>query len=294
MNSLGRKLKLMNYENIDIGKDDFYHMVLKLEEEKIRLYKPKEREKINYMKEKNYVEHILKYLKKLNINTTNINKSNINDAEVRTYILNNLTTLALIDDYKDLIHFDDHEDDDNDNANAENRETHNDLNVSEKNNEINSKHKDETKDITLVNFFELNYLNCRDKEEQMTRIITLNVLTEKINDIFKANNIPLLECNNESNNSNNYNRLHDIISALHLIKEKLKDKKKIYNADYENLFNFNITVSNNNLKDFVYIIKYIFNEVLKERKTHIKNILNEIQILTYNPVIDIKQGKVGR
>ncbi|KAI4838249.1 RNA transcription [Plasmodium brasilianum] len=294
MNSLGRKLKLMNYENIDIGKDDFYHMVLKLEEEKIRLYKPKEREKINYMKEKNYVEHILKYLKKLNINTTNINKSNINDAEVRTYILNNLTTLALIDDYKDLIHFDNHEDDDNDNANVENRETHNALNVSEKNNEINSKHKDETKDITLVNFFELNYLNCRDKEEQMTRIITLNVLTEKINDIFKANNIPLLECNNNSNNSNNYNRLHDIISALHLIKEKLKDKKKIYNADYENLFNFNITVSNNNLKDFVYIIKYIFNEVLKERKTHIKNILNEIQILTYNPVIDIKQGKVGR
>ncbi|SCN12647.1 conserved Plasmodium protein, unknown function [Plasmodium malariae] len=294
MNSLGRKLKLMNYENIDIGKDDFYHMVLKLEEEKIRLYKPKEREKINYMKEKNYVEHILKYLKKLNINTTNINKSNINDAEVRTYILNNLTTLALIDDYKDLIHFDNHEDDDNDNANVENRETHNALNVSEKNNEINSKHKDETKDITLVNFFELNYLNCRDKEEQMTRIITLNVLTEKINDIFKANNIPLLECNNNSNNSNNYNRLHDIISALHLIKEKLKDKKKIYNADYENLFNFNITVSNNNLKDFAYIIKYIFNEVLKERKTHIKNILNEIQILTYNPVIDIKQGKVGR
>ncbi|CRG99995.1 conserved Plasmodium protein, unknown function [Plasmodium relictum] len=276
MNSLERKIKLLNYKNIDITKDDFYFMILKIEEEKIRLYKPKDREKINYTKEKNYIEHIIKYLKKLNINTSEINKNSINDIEVRTYILNNLTTLALIDDYKDFIGYEDED--------ISNKIIDNSSSIDEFSSNNNENTKNEIKDDILVNFFELKNLNSIENEEYTNHDKKLNVLYEKINEIFKKSDIPLLDSNNMCN----------IISALHLIKEKLKNKKKIDNIDYQTLFSLNIDVSNNDLKDFVYILRYLFNNTLKKRKMCIKNILNEIQILTHNPVIDIKQGKVGR
>ncbi|CRG96176.1 conserved Plasmodium protein, unknown function [Plasmodium gallinaceum] len=279
MNSLEKKIKLLNYENIDIAKDDFYFMILKIEEEKIRLYKPKEREKINYMKEKNYIEHIIKYLKKLNINTNGINKNSINDIEIRTYILNNLTTLALIDDYKDFICYDDEDEDDMNNKRIDNNNS-----VGEPSNSNVENMRNEIQDDILENFFELKYLNGIDKEEYKKYDKKLNILYEKINEIFKKNDIPLLNSSNISN----------IISALHLINEKLKNNKKIDNSNYESLFGLNIDVSNNDLKDFAYILKYLFNNMLKKRKKCIKNVLNEIQILTHNPVIDIKQGRVGR
>ncbi|SBT77006.1 conserved protein, unknown function [Plasmodium ovale] len=294
MNSLERKLKLLKYENYDLGKDDFFYIILKMEEEKIRLYKPKEREKINYEKEKNYVEHILKYLKKLNINTANINKTNIHDMDVRMYILNNLTTLALVDEYKDLVSYDEEDTQENvqDAANCtEDTDTQylvNNLDYDDSSN--NTKGNSQTKDDSLENFFELNYLHGLEKEEMNMQRKKLKVLIDKINEIYKQNNIPLLNCNT----CDDENELSNVTSALHLIKEKLKNKEKTHNEDYETLFNFNIKVQNNELKDFVYIIRYMFNEKLRERKEHVKDILNELQILTYNPVIDIKQGKVGR
>ncbi|SBS83428.1 conserved protein, unknown function [Plasmodium ovale] len=294
MNSLERKLKLLKYENYDIGKDDFFYIILKMEEEKIRLYKPKEREKINYNKEKNYVEHILKYLKKLNINTANINKTNIHNMDVRMYILNNLTTLALVDEYKDLVSYDEEDTQENiqDSANCtvdtDTQHLVNNLDYDDSSN--NTKGNSQTKDDSLENFFELNYLHSLEKEEMKKQRKKLKVLIDQINEIYKQNNIPLLNCNT----CDNENEICNVTSALHLIKEKLKNKEKTHNVDYETLFNFNIKVQNNELKDFVYIIRYMFNEKLRERKTHVKDILNELQILTYNPVIDIKQGKVGR
>lgn len=277
MKTLEKKLKLLNFdESFDIEKDDFYFLILKIEEEKIRLYKPKEREKINYRKEKNYIEHIIKYLKKLNINIENINKNNMNDLHVRTYILNNLTTLALIDEYKDITNFDD--DDDEDIQDIENG--HNHL------------QDDEDNDDLLINFFELNYLKLYSNDEsQYIKENTFNVLIEKINEIFKHNNIPLLNINNMDRN---YINISYVISALKLIKEKLKNKSKTDNTDYEHLFSLNINVKDDELKEFVYIIRYLFNEQLKKRKIDIKEILNDIQTLTYNPVIDIKQGRLGR
>lgn len=277
MKTLEKKLKLLNFdESFDIEKDDFYFLILKIEEEKIRLYKPKEREKINYRKEKNYIEHIIKYLKKLNINIENINKNNMNDLHVRTYILNNLTTLALIDEYKDITNFDD--DDDEDIQDIENG--HNHL------------QDDEDNDDLLINFFELNYLKLHSNDEsQYIKENTFNVLIEKINEIFKHNNIPLLNINNMDRN---YINISYVISALKLIKEKLKNKSKTDNTDYEHLFSLNINVKDDELKEFVYIIRYLFNEQLKKRKIDIKEILNDIQTLTYNPVIDIKQGRLGR
>ncbi|SOS79160.1 conserved Plasmodium protein, unknown function [Plasmodium sp. gorilla clade G1] len=277
MKTLEKKLKLLNFdESFDIEKDDFYFLILKIEEEKIRLYKPKEREKINYRKEKNYIEHIIKYLKKLNINIENINKNNMNDIHVRTYILNNLTTLALIDEYKDITNFDD--DDDEDIQDIENG--HNHL------------QDDEDNDDLLINFFELNYLKLHSNDEsQYIKENTFNVLIEKINEIFKHNNIPLLNINNMDRN---YINISYVISALKLIKEKLKNKSKTDNTDYEHLFSLNINVKDDELKEFVYIIRYLFNEQLKKRKLDIKEILNDIQTLTYNPVIDIKQGRLGR
>ncbi|EWC76027.1 hypothetical protein C923_03311 [Plasmodium falciparum UGT5.1] len=279
MKTLEKKLKLLNFdESFDIEKDDFYFLILKIEEEKIRLYKPKEREKINYRKEKNYIEHIIKYLKKLNINIENINKNNMNDLHVRTYILNNLTTLALIDEYKDITNFDDDDDDDEDIQDIENG--HNHL------------QDDEDNDDLLINFFELNYLKLHSNDEsQYIKENTFNVLIEKINEIFKHNNIPLLNINNMDRN---YINISYVISALKLIKEKLKNKSKTDNTDYEHLFSLNINVKDDELKEFVYIIRYLFNEQLKKRKIDIKEILNDIQTLTYNPVIDIKQGRLGR
>ncbi|SPJ10876.1 conserved Plasmodium protein, unknown function [Plasmodium sp. DRC-Itaito] len=275
MKTLEKKLKLLNYdEPFDIEKDDFYFLILKIEEEKIRLYKPKEREKINYRKEKNYIEHILKYLKKLNINIENINKNNMNDINVRTYILNNLTTLALIDEYKDITNFDDNED------------------IQDIENGNNDLHHEEDNDDLLINFFELNYLKSHSNEEsQYIKANTFNVLIEKINEIFKNNNIPLLNINNMDRS---YINISYVISALKLIKEKLKNKSKTDNKDYEHLFSLNINVKDEELKEFVYIIRYLFNEQLKKRKIDIKEILNDIQTLTYNPVIDIKQGRLGR
>lgn len=279
MKTLEKKLKLLNFdESFDIEKDDFYFLILKIEEEKIRLYKPKEREKINYRKEKNYIEHIIKYLKKLNINIENINKNNMNDLHVRTYILNNLTTLALIDEYKDITNFNDDDDDDEDIQDIENG--HNHL------------QDDEDNDDLLINFFELNYLKLHSNDEsQYIKENTFNVLIEKINEIFKHNNIPLLNINNMDRN---YINISYVISALKLIKEKLKNKSKTDNTDYEHLFSLNINVKDDELKEFVYIIRYLFNEQLKKRKIDIKEILNDIQTLTYNPVIDIKQGRLGR
>lgn len=279
MKTLEKKLKLLNFdESFDIEKDDFYFLILKIEEEKIRLYKPKEREKINYRKEKNYIEHIIKYLKKLNINIENINKNNMNDLHVRTYILNNLTTLALIDEYKDITNFDDDDDDDEDIQDIENG--HNHL------------QDDEDNDDLLINFFELNYLKLHSNDEsQYIKENTFNVLIEKINEIFKHNNIPLLNINNMDRN---YINISYVISALKLIKEKLKNKSKTDNTNYEHLFSLNINVKDDELKEFVYIIRYLFNEQLKKRKIDIKEILNDIQTLTYNPVIDIKQGRLGR
>lgn len=279
MKTLEKKLKLLNFdESFDIEKDDFYFLILKIEEEKIRLYKPKEREKINYRKEKNYIEHIIKYLKKLNINIENINKNNMNDLHVRTYILNNLTTLALIDEYKDITNFDDDDDDDEDIQDIENG--HNHL------------QDDEDNDDLLINFFELNYLKLHSNDEsQYIKENTFNVLIEKINEIFKHNNIPLLNINNMDRN---YINISYVISALKLIKEKLKNKSKTDNTDYEHLFSLNINVKDDELKEFVYIIRYLFNEQLKKRKIDIKEILNDIQTLTYNPVIDITQGRLGR
>lgn len=279
MKTLEKKLKLLNFdESFDIEKDDFYFLILKIEEEKIRLYKPKEREKINYRKEKNYIEHIIKYLKKLNINIENINKNNMNDLHVRTYILNNLTTLALIDEYKDITNFDDDDDDDEDIQDIENG--HNHL------------QDDEDNDDLLINFFELNYLKLHSNDEsQYIKENTFNVLIEKINEIFKHNNIPLLNINNMDRN---YINISYVISALKLIKEKLKNKSKTDNTDYEHLFSLNINVKDDELKEFVYIIRYLFNEQIKKRKIDIKEILNDIQTLTYNPVIDIKQGRLGR
>lgn len=279
MKTLEKKLKLLNFdESFDIEKDDFYFLILKIEEEKIRLYKPKEREKINYRKEKNYIEHIIKYLKKLNINIENINKNNMNDLHVRTYILNNLTTLALIDEYKDITNFDDDDDDDEDIQDIENG--HNHL------------QDDEDNDDLLINFFELNYLKLHSNDEsQYIKENTFNVLIEKINEIFKHNNIPLLNINNMDRN---YINISYVISALKLIKEKLKNKSKTDNTDYQHLFSLNINVKDDELKEFVYIIRYLFNEQLKKRKIDIKEILNDIQTLTYNPVIDIKQGRLGR
>lgn len=279
MKTLEKKLKLLKFdESFDIEKDDFYFLILKIEEEKIRLYKPKEREKINYRKEKNYIEHIIKYLKKLNINIENINKNNMNDLHVRTYILNNLTTLALIDEYKDITNFDDDDDDDEDIQDIENG--HNHL------------QDDEDNDDLLINFFELNYLKLHSNDEsQYIKENTFNVLIEKINEIFKHNNIPLLNINNMDRN---YINISYVISALKLIKEKLKNKSKTDNTDYEHLFSLNINVKDDELKEFVYIIRYLFNEQLKKRKIDIKEILNDIQTLTYNPVIDIKQGRLGR
>lgn len=276
MKTLEKKLKLLNFdESFDIEKDDFYFLILKIEEEKIRLYKPKEREKINYRKEKNYIEHIIKYLKKLNINIENINKNNMNDLHVRTYILNNLTTLALIDEYKDITNFDDDDEDIQDIENG-----HNHL------------QDDEDNDDLLINFFELNYLKLHSNDEsQYIKENTFNVLIEKINEIFKHNNIPLLNINNMDRN---YINISYVISALKLIKEKLKNKSKTDNTDYEHLFSLNINVKDDELKEFVYIIRYLFNEQLKKRKIDIKEILNDIQTLTYNPVIDIKQGRLGR
>ncbi|CDU18143.1 hypothetical protein YYC_04668 [Plasmodium yoelii 17X] len=277
MNSLKRKLVLLGYESYDIEKDDFYCMILKIEEEKIRLYKPKEREKLNYTKEKNYIEHILKYLKKLNINITNINKTNINEIEIKKYILNNLTTLALLDEYKDLTCFDD--------------DTENDEYKNIQSNDEQAKYiEGNISDQTITNFFELNYMNICEKEEFEKNKDKLIILIDTINDIFKKHDIPLLKKDEIIKN----NEIYNVISALHLLKEKLKTKEKIQNENYENLFNFNINVNNKEMADFVYILRYIFNEKLRDRKTHIKNILNETQILTYNPIIDIKQGKVGR
>lgn len=275
MKTLEKKLKLLNFdESFDIEKDDFYFLILKIEEEKIRLYKPKEREKINYRKEKNYIEHIIKYLKKLNINIENINKNNMNDLHVRTYILNNLTTLALIDEYKDITNFDDDED------------------IQDIENGHNHLQDDEDNDDLLINFFELNYLKLHSNDEsQYIKENTFNVLIEKINEIFKHNNIPLLNINNMDRN---YINISYVISALKLIKEKLKNKSKTDNTDYEHLFSLNINVKDDELKEFVYIIRYLFNEQLKKRKIDIKEILNDIQTLTYNPVIDIKQGRLGR
>ncbi|ANQ08047.1 Uncharacterized protein PCOAH_00024410 [Plasmodium coatneyi] len=249
MNSLERKLKLLNYNPVDIGKDEFYYMILKLEEEKIRLYKPKEREKINYTKEKNYIEHILKYLKKLNINVRNVNKTNIHEVGVRTYILNSLATLALIDEYKDRIGYDEgcqqQSDDQNDVQHGDG------VNTPLPNQSI------------IANFFELNYQNQAELEEQQKRRNNLIVINEQINEIFKKCDIPLLVCNEQD------------------------DAKWI-------LFNFNIKLTNTDLKDFAYITRYLLNSVLKEREAHLKGVLNDIQMLTYNPVIDIRQGKVGR
>ncbi|SOV15463.1 conserved Plasmodium protein, unknown function [Plasmodium sp. gorilla clade G2] len=276
MKTLERKLKLLNYdEPFDIEKDDFYFLILKIEEEKIRLYKPKEREKINYRKEKNYIEHIIKYLKKLNINTDNINKNNINDINVRTYILNNLTTLALIDEYKDITNFDDNED------------------IQDIHNRNKDLQDEEDNDDLLIDFFELNYLKLNSNEEshQYINENIFNVLIQKINEIFKNNNIPLLNINNMDMS---YINISYVISALKLIKEKLKNKSKTDNTNYEHLFSLNINVNDEELKEFVYIIRYLFNEQLKNRKIGIKEILNDIQTLTYNPVIDIKQGRLGR
>ncbi|CDO64930.1 conserved Plasmodium protein, unknown function [Plasmodium reichenowi] len=275
MKTLEKKLKLLNFdESFDIEKDDFYFLILKIEEEKIRLYKPKEREKINYRKEKNYIEHIIKYLKKLNINIENINKNNMNDINVRTYILNNLTTLALIDEYKDITNFD------------------NDEDIQDIENGQNHLQDKEDNDDLLINFFELNYLKLHSNDEsQYIKENTFNVLIEKINEIFKHNNIPLLNINNMDRN---YINISYVISALKLIKEKLKNKSKTDNTDYEHLFSLNINVKDEELKEFVYIIRYLFNEQLKKRKIDIKEILNDIQTLTYNPVIDIKQGRLGR
>ncbi|KJP86389.1 hypothetical protein AK88_03942 [Plasmodium fragile] len=286
MNSLERKLKLLNYNPVDIGKDEFYYMILKLEEEKIRLYKPKEREKINYTKEKNYIEHILKYLKKLNINVRNVNKTNIHEVGVRTYILNSLTTLALIDEYKDLVGYDescggqrgdgvkgspdDHVGNAQDTAG---------YNAPLPNQSI------------IANFFELNYLNKVQLEEQQKRRDNLRVINEGINEIFKKCDIPLLVCNEQDDGAKS---MCLILSALHAIKEKLKNKKKTNNPHYESLFNFNIKLTNTDLKDFAYITRYLLNSVLKEREAHLKGVLNDIQMLTYNPVVDIRQGKVGR
>ncbi|CAD2091329.1 conserved protein, unknown function [Plasmodium vinckei brucechwatti] len=277
MNSLKRKLVLLGYESYDIEKDDFYRMILKIEEEKIRLYKPKEREKLNYTKEKNYIEHILKYLKKLNINVANINKTNINEIEIRKYILNNLTTLALLDEYKDLTCFDD---------NAENGE----YQDTQSNDEQAECIEGNISDQTVTNFFELNYMNICEKEECEKNKDKLIILIDTINDIFKKYDIPLLKKDEIIKN----NKISNVVSALRLLKEKLKTKEKIQNENYENLFNFNINVNNKDMADFVYILRYIFNEKLRDRKVHIKNILNETQMLTYNPIIDIKQGKVGR
>ncbi|SCM20791.1 conserved protein, unknown function [Plasmodium chabaudi adami] len=277
MSSLKRKLVLLGYESYDIEKDDFYRMILKIEEEKIRLYKPKEREKLNYTKEKNYIEHILKYLKKLNINVANINKTNINEIEIKKYILNNLTTLALLDEYKDLICFDD---------DAENDECQD----TQSNDEQTKCIEGNICDQTVTNFFELNYMNNCEKEECEKNKDKLITLIDTINDIFKKYDIPLLKKEEIIKN----NEISNVASALHLLKEKLKTKEKIQNENYENLFNFNINVNNKDMADFVYIIRYIFNEKLRDRKVHIKNILNETQMLTYNPIIDIKQGRVGR
>ncbi|KYN98763.1 hypothetical protein PGSY75_1112500 [Plasmodium gaboni] len=276
MKTLERKLKLLNYdEPFDIEKDDFYFLILKIEEEKIRLYKPKEREKINYRKEKNYIEHIIKYLKKLNINTDNINKNNINDINVRTYILNNLTTLALIDEYKDITNFDDNED------------------IQDIHNGNKDLQDEQDNDDLLIDFFELNYLKLNSNQEshQYINENIFNVLIQKINEIFKNNNIPLLNINNMDMS---YINISYVISALKLIKEKLKNKSKTDNTNYEHLFSLNINVNDEELKEFVYIIRYLFNEQLKNRKIGIKEILNDIQTLTYNPVIDIKQGRLGR
>ncbi|SOV23203.1 conserved Plasmodium protein, unknown function [Plasmodium sp. DRC-Itaito] len=276
MKTLERKLKLLNYdEPFDIEKDDFYFLILKIEEEKIRLYKPKEREKINYRKEKNYIEHIIKYLKKLNINTDNINKNNINDINVRTYILNNLTTLALIDEYKDITNFDDNED------------------IQDIHNGNKDLQDEQDNDDLLIDFFELNYLKLNSNQEshQYINENIFNVLIQKINEIFKNNNIPLLNINNMDMS---YINISYVISALKLIKEKLKNKSKTDNTNYEHLFSLNINVNDEELKEFVYIIRYLFNEKLKNRKIGIKEILNDIQTLTYNPVIDIKQGRLGR
>ncbi|KEG02061.1 conserved protein, unknown function [Plasmodium vinckei vinckei] len=276
MNSLKRKLVLLGYESYDIEKDDFYRMILKIEEEKIRLYKPKEREKLNYTKEKNYIEHILKYLKKLNINVANINKTNINEIEIKKYILNNLTTLALLDEYKDLTCFDD----------AKNDECQD----TQSNDEQAKCIEGNISDQTVTNFFELNYMNICEKEECDKNKDKLIILIDTINDIFKKYDIPLLKKDDIIKN----NKISNVVSALRLLKEKLKTKEKIQNENYEDLFNFNINVNNKDMADFAYILRYIFNEKLRDRKVHIKNILNETQILTYNPIIDIKQGKVGR
>ncbi|GAB66402.1 hypothetical protein PCYB_091880 [Plasmodium cynomolgi strain B] len=275
MNSLDRKLKLLNYTPVDIKKDDeFYYMILKLEEEKIRLYKPKEREKINYTKEKNYIEHILKYLKKLNINVRNVNKTNMHEVGVRTYILNSLTTLALIDEYKDLVGYDEGCAEQRDEQYDEKRDEKRDeqrgdgVNGRPDNHVGNSQHTGDynaplPNQSIIANFFELNYLNQAELEEQRKRRDNLRVINEQINEIFKKCDIPLLVCNEQD------------------------DAKWI-------LFNFNIKLANTDLKDFAYITRYLLNSVLKERKAHLKGVLNDIQMLTYNPVIDIRQGKVGR
>ncbi|CAA9988149.1 conserved Plasmodium protein, unknown function [Plasmodium knowlesi strain H] len=291
MNSLERKLKLLNYKPVDIGKDEFYYMILKLEEEKIRLYKPKEREKINYTKEKNYIEHILKYLKKLNINVRNVNKTNIHEVGVRTYILNSLATLALIDEYKDLVGYDQSCGEQCDNRNYENGKDA--LNGGTAHHAGQHRADDSANlqnQYIVANFFELNYLNQAELEEQRKRRDNLRVLNEQINEIFKKCDIPLLVCNDQDGDK----WMYLIQSALHAIKEKLKKKTKTNNPHYESLFNFNISFTNSNLKDFAYITRYLLNSVLKERETHLKGVLNDIQMLTYNPVIDIRQGKVGR
>lgn len=184
----------------------------------------------------------------------------------------------MIDEYKDITNFDDDDDDDEDIQDIENG--HNHL------------QDDEDNDDLLINFFELNYLKLHSNDEsQYIKENTFNVLIEKINEIFKHNNIPLLNINNMDRN---YINISYVISALKLIKEKLKNKSKTDNTDYEHLFSLNINVKDDELKEFVYIIRYLFNEQLKKRKIDIKEILNDIQTLTYNPVIDIKQGRLGR
>ncbi|EUD65582.1 hypothetical protein C922_04088 [Plasmodium inui San Antonio 1] len=293
MNALERKLKLLNYNPVEIATDEFYYMILKLEEEKIRLYKPKEREKINYTKEKNYIEHILKYLEKLNINVRNVNKTNMHEVGVRTYILNSLTTLALIDEYKDLVGYDEGCGEQRDEQHDEQRGDG--VNGRPDNHVGNSQHTANynaplSNQSIITNFFELNYLNQAELEEQWKRRDNLRVINEQINEIFKKCKIPLLVCNDQDDTK----WMCLILSALQAIKEKLKKKKKTNNPHYESLFNFNIKLTNTDLKDFAYITRYLLNSVLRERKAHLKGVLNDIQMLTYNPVIDIRQGKVGR
>lgn len=324
MDSLERKLKLLNYVCKDIMNEEFFFLILKIEEEKIRLYKPREREKLNYQKEKNYIEHIIKYLKKLNIDMTGINKNNFKEKEVRIYILNSLVTLALIDEYKDLINFDEEEENE--------EEDPIELN---KNSRI-KKESREIKEEILTNFFEMEYFNNIENKYYKINETKLNKLLEKMNDVFNRIGIPPISSyyenewkdtndkngvHEENMNLNNINtsslenkqscKLHTIISGLELLKEKLKNteqplgnnitdpsrRKNVEdhknNIDME-MFGLNIHVNDKELQDFVNVLRYLFNDVLKKRKADIKNIMNQIQILTYNPIIDVKQGKVGR